>query len=84
MDEERERLRADQVEAETHVIQARKDLEKRQSERARAEQTLRETRRVLVQAETTQVQLKAHQNELTSRVEMLRKNRQIYSQNLGK
>ncbi len=59
LNEERERLRADQVEAEAHVIQARKDLEKRQSERARAEQTLRETRRVLVQAETTQVQLKS-------------------------
>jgi chromosome segregation protein len=56
----------------------KKLLEKRQAERGRVEQTLRDTRRTLVQSETAQVQLKAHQNELTNRVEALRKNKQAF------
>jgi chromosome segregation protein len=82
LNEERDRLEIDQEEADVQLGQARKALEKRQAERTRAEQLLRDTRRMLVQVETTQVQLKAHQNELTNRVDSLRKNHQSIAKTL--
>ncbi|MBE0696974.1 MAG: chromosome segregation protein SMC [Anaerolineaceae bacterium] len=82
LNEERDRLQIDQEEADVQVSQARKNLEKRQAERGRAEQALRETRRSLVQVETTQVQLKAHQNEITNRADSLRKNHQSIAKTL--
>ncbi len=74
--DERERLLDDQEDADLQLNQARKNLESRQAERSRAEQALRDTRRTLVQVETAQVQVKAHQNELTNRIDTLRKNHQ--------
>jgi len=72
--EERNRLQLELEDAEAQVTAARKNLEKRQAERKRVEEQLRDTRRVLVQTETAQVQRKAHQNELANRIETLRKN----------
>ncbi len=74
--DERERLLDDQEDADLQLNQAKKNLESRQAERSRAEQALRDTRRTLVQVETAQVQVKAHQNELTNRIDTLRKNHQ--------
>ncbi len=81
--EERDRLQMELEEAEAQVTAARKNLEKRQAERNRAEQGLRDTRRLLVQSETTQVQVKAHQNELSNRSDALRKSQQTLSQTLA-
>lgn len=81
--EERDRLQVELEEAEAQVSAARKNLEKRQNERNQVEQALRDTRRLLVQAETAQVQLKAHQNELINRVDSLRKNQQSLTQTLA-
>jgi chromosome segregation protein len=81
--EERDRLDVELEDAQSQVEAARKALEKRMNERGRIEQTIRDTRRNLVQAETTQVQQKAHQNELTNRVESLRKNQQSLAQTLN-
>ncbi|RPJ44777.1 MAG: hypothetical protein EHM21_09925, partial [Chloroflexi bacterium] len=81
--EERDRLLKELEDAEKQVEVARKSLEKRQAERARLEQALRDTRRLLVQCETDQVQRKAHQDELSSRVESLRKNQKSLAQTLA-
>lgn len=81
--EERDRLQMELEDAETQVSTARKNLEKRLNERNRVDQAMRDTRRLLVQSETAQVQLKAHQNELTSRIESLRKNQQSLAQTLS-
>jgi chromosome segregation protein len=78
--EERDRLTMELEDAEAQVVTARKSLEKRQAERGRVEQAMRDSRRSLVQVETAQVQQKAHQNELTNRVESLRKNKQSLNQ----
>ena len=80
--EERDRLQMELEDAEAQVRAARENLEKRQAERARLEQSLRDTRRLLVQSETAQVQQKAHQSELTNRIESLRKNHLGLKQNL--
>jgi chromosome segregation protein len=68
-----EHLQADMVEAETQLATARIDLQARQSERDKADQKQRSIRRELVEAETRQVQLRAHQNELTNRLDSLKK-----------
>jgi chromosome segregation protein len=81
--EERDRLDAELEDAQSQVEAARKALEKRMNERGRIEQTIRDTRRSLVQAETAQVQQKAHQNELTNRIESLSKNQQSLAQTLN-
>jgi chromosome segregation protein len=81
--EERDRLDAELEDAQSQVETARKALEKRLNERGQMEQTIRDTRRSLVQAETAQVQHKAHQNELTNRVESLGKNQQSLAQTLN-
>jgi len=64
------------------VQEARKNLEKRLAERERIEQALRDTRRLLVQSETDQVKCKAHQSELSGRVDALRKNQQSLAKTL--
>jgi chromosome segregation protein len=83
LEEERDRLHAELKDAEAQVETARKNLEKRLAERGRLEQALRDTRRTLLQSETTQVQLKAHQSELGNRIESLRKNQQAIAQALA-
>lgn len=76
------RLKTEREEAEAQANAARKDLEKRQNQRMEIEQAIRNARRLLTQMETSQVQLKAHQNELTTRVETLRKNQQSIAKTL--
>lgn len=74
--EERDRQQAELEDAQEQVTAARRKLQVRLAERAKVEQSIRDTRRALVSSETAQVQLKAHQNELSNRVESLRKNKQ--------
>jgi chromosome segregation protein len=71
-----ERLKADMDEARLQTGNALKNLRSRQVEREKADQAQRSTRRQLVDAETRQVQLRAHDNELTNRLEALRKSQQ--------
>ena len=73
--EERDRLQDELEEAQAQAAEARKKLQLRLAERGRVEQSLRDARRALVNSETAQVQLKAHQSELGSRAEALRKNK---------
>lgn len=80
--EERDRQQMEQEDAETQVQAARQALEKRVAERNRVDQSMRDARRLLVQAETEQVQRKAHQSELTARLETLRKSQQSLAQTL--
>jgi chromosome segregation protein len=81
--EERDRQQAELDDAAAQVQTARQALEKRIAERNRVDQMLRDTRRLLTQAETEQVQRKAHLNELSNRIETLRKNQQSLSQALN-
>ncbi len=81
--EERDRFQEEVEDAQAQVAAARKKLQGRQAERARVEQQLRESRRALVSGETAQVQRKAHQNELSNRVEALHKNKQTLTQALA-
>jgi chromosome segregation protein len=74
--EEVQRLNAEMEEAGTQMDTARKNLRARQAERDKADQDQRAIRRQLVDAETRQVQLRAHENELSNRLESLRKSQQ--------
>ncbi len=71
-----ERLGTDLKDARNQVAEARQALQARQKQRDQAEQSLRETRRHLVDLETRQVQQRAHQNELVGRADNLRKSQQ--------
>lgn len=72
---EEERLKAELADARAQMEEARKALLARQRERETVEQKLRESRRQLAGAETRQVQLKAHQDELMNRIANLQRNR---------
>jgi chromosome segregation protein len=74
LEEEREHTAQEAAEAEERIGLARKALEARQNERAQVEGVLRDLRKALVQAETRQVQLKAHCDELNMRSDQLRAN----------
>jgi chromosome segregation protein len=82
LEEERERTAQELKEAEERATIARKNLESRQAERNVIESKLRDLRRAQVAAETRQVQLKAHRDELSSRVENLRSNQRGLQQAL--
>jgi chromosome segregation protein len=71
--DEVQRLNAEMEEAGNQMDTARKNLRARQAERDKADQDQRAIRRQLVEAETRQVQLRAHENELSNRLESLRK-----------
>lgn len=71
LEEERDRNQLELKEAEGRATAARKNLEARQAERGQIEAKLRDLRRAQVAAETRQVQLKAHRDELSTRVETL-------------
>ncbi len=73
--EERDRLADELKDAQEQAVNARQKLQTRLAERAKVEQAVREARRTLVASETAQVQLKAHQSELTGRIETLRKSK---------
>jgi chromosome segregation protein len=74
--EDVQRLNAEMEEAGTQMDTARKNLRARQAERDKADQDQRSIRRQLVEAETRQVQLRAHENELSNRLESLHKSQQ--------
>ena len=76
LEEERDRLQAELDEALERMTAARAALEARQKERMQLENKQRETRRLLVNDETRQVQFKAHLSELANRLENLRSNQQ--------
>ena len=63
------RLGNELAEAQTQVEIARKTQQERLSQRNQAERTMREARQQLVSAETRLVQRKAHQEELTHRID---------------
>ncbi|PKO13915.1 MAG: chromosome segregation protein SMC [Chloroflexi bacterium HGW-Chloroflexi-10] len=64
-------LRQEYQDAQTQMQQAQKVLETRRMERESVERESREQRRLLVQQETTAVELKARQNELDERLNNL-------------
>ena len=66
---EQERLQADLKEAQAQSQAAQKTLSQRQIEREQADRMLREARKTLVNNETRQVTLKAHQDELRNRLQ---------------
>ncbi len=67
--EEKNRLQNDLQEAQEQLKTAQSLLDTRQNERSKIEDQLRQERRSLSEAESRQVQLKAHQRELSSRLE---------------
>jgi len=67
--EERERLSKELLESQEQLTDAQKQLQLHQTERETVENQLRQQRRLLTDAETRQVQLRAHQRELTTRLE---------------
>ncbi|MBA3075283.1 MAG: chromosome segregation protein SMC [Anaerolineae bacterium] len=67
--EEKTRLQGDLIEAQEQLKIAQTQLDVRQKEREKIEDQLRQARRLLSESESKQVQLKAHQRELTSRME---------------
>lgn len=67
--DEKNRLIQELAEAQEQLDSAQKQLASRQEERENVENLLRQHRRLLTEAETYQVQLKAHQRELTTRAE---------------
>ena len=73
--EERDRLEDELKEAQTQVSEVRQKLRDRLAERGHIEQALRDTRRSLTSIETAQMQRKAHQNELTNRLNSLHKSK---------
>jgi chromosome segregation protein len=72
---EEERLQAELSDARAQMEEARKALLARQREREAVEQKLRDARRQMAGAETRQVQIKAHQDELQNRIVTLQRNR---------
>jgi chromosome segregation protein len=76
LQEERDRLQGELDEAQERMGAARSALDARQKERAQIENKQRELRRILLNHETRQVQLRAHHNELTTRIETFRANMQ--------
>lgn len=81
--EELQRLQEEQAEAQSQLSEVRQRLAERQSQRAKIEHALRDARREVVAAETHQVELNAHKNELSSRLEALLKNRAAYQKSLA-
>ncbi|MEJ5313570.1 chromosome segregation protein SMC [Anaerolinea thermophila] len=82
LEEELTRLQEEQKEAEERMREARKALEARQAERNQLEARLRDARRLQTQAETRQVQVRAHHTELLHRIENLQSSVQSLQQAL--
>lgn len=73
METERDRQKLESEEAKSMLESARDNLAKRAAERKRVEDTLSDLRKDFLSFETRQVELKAHQNELTARINGLQK-----------
>lgn len=72
---ERERLALEAEEARSMLAAAKQSLTERETERAGLEQKISAVRRELLSLQTRQVELKAHLNELTARIDGHHKNR---------
>lgn len=72
--QERDRLQQEMGEANDHLKAAQAQLDERQKLHSEVESKLRDARKAVVSLETQQVQLKAHQRELNSRIESLDSN----------
>ena len=71
--EEKDWLQSELADSQVQAEKARQNFQARQQQRQLAERKLGDWRRQLVAAETKQVQFRAHQTELTSRLETLHK-----------
>jgi chromosome segregation protein len=69
--QDKEKLTSDLEEAKTQLANAQKTFDEKTAEKTKVEADLRDIRQMLVKAETQQVQQKAHQRELTNRIETL-------------
>lgn len=82
--EEHRRLNEELADSQLQAAQARKSLQTRLAERGKIDQATREARRMLVASETAQVRVKAHQNELKNRIDVLVKSKQSLQNSLEK
>ncbi|MHB8087923.1 MAG: chromosome segregation SMC family protein [Anaerolineaceae bacterium] len=80
--EEKTRLQNDLLEAQEQLKIAQSQLDSRQQDREKIEEQLRQARRFLSESESKQVQLKAHQRELTSRMESQANTQQTLNTNI--
>ena len=83
LEQEKDRLASELDEAKQQLEAAQKILHERQKEKEQVEQEIREIRRSLVNAETQQVKQKAHQQELTNRLESFLENQKTITATLG-
>ena len=74
LEQEKERLESELQEAQKQLELAQRTLDERQKDKEKIEQEIREVRRFLVNTETQQVKQKAHQQELTNRMESFLEN----------
>lgn len=80
VEEELGRLQTELDDANVQMADVRRAVQKREAERARVDQQLRDSRHTLMNTETRQVQSKAHQRELTTRLEDQRRSQQSTTQ----
>ena len=78
--EEKDWLQSELVDSQAQAEKARQNFQARQQQRQLAERKLGDWRRQLVAAETKQVQFRAHQTELISRLETLHKSKSTLAQ----
>ena len=83
LEAEKERLSSELEDAKKQLDSAQKTLDERQREKEKIEQEIRDVRRILVNSETQLVKQKAHQQELTNRLENLLENQKSLSATLG-
>jgi chromosome segregation protein len=80
---EKERLENELEDAKKQLESAQKTLDERQKEKEKIEQEVRDVRRFLLNTETELVKQKAHQQELTNRLENLLENQKTLTATLG-
>jgi chromosome segregation protein len=83
LEAEKERLSSELEDAKKQLDSAQKTLDERQREKEKIEQEIRDVRRILVNSETQLVKQKAHQQELTNRLENLLESQKTLSATLG-
>ncbi|MHC1740910.1 MAG: chromosome segregation protein SMC [Anaerolineaceae bacterium] len=83
LEQEKNRLEVELQEAQKQLDAAQKTLNERQKEKEEIEQEIREIRRVLVNTETHLVRQKAHQQELTNRLENYLTDQKTLTSTLG-
>jgi len=83
LESEKERMNSEMLDAQNQLDSAQKILNERTQEKEKVEQDIREVRRMLVNTETQQVKQKAHQQELTNRVDVLQTDQKKILETLG-